>query len=90
VSNERKREREKEDQKNFFTRQMAKWTPSGVLSRLRDILPPTFFILFYHIPLFLDGYLIDVLMRSILGCLPNIVRYGTLKKKKIRKGPQKQ
>jgi len=87
----REREREKKRTKKiFYKADMAKWTPSGVLSRLRDILPPTFFILFYHIPLFLDGYLIDVLMRSILGCLPNIVRYGTLKKKKIRKGPQKQ
>jgi len=45
---EREREKKKEDQKNFFDKaDMAKWTPSGVLSRLRDILPPTFFILFY-------------------------------------------
>jgi len=83
---QRARER-KQGQKIFLTRQI--WTPSGVLSRLRDILPLTFLILFDYIPLFLDAYLIDVLMRAhfelILGRLANIVRYEMLK----RKGPQK-
>jgi len=39
----------------------------GLVSSLRDILPPTFFILFYYILLFLDEYLIDVLMRVPLS-----------------------
>lgn len=44
-SEKKEREREKKDWKFFFEKtDMAKWMPSGVLSRLRDILPPTFFI----------------------------------------------